>query len=319
MPVVTANKTLLARHGDELFDAAATARVPLLYEASVIAGVPFLGTFRGRPLASSVTRIAAVVNGTSNYILTRMAAARTAFAAALAEAQHHGYAEPDPAKDINGDDAVEKLCVLLRHFGDWSIAPAAIETQGITGLEPEDLEQAAAFGGRIRPVAAADWTGDTVTAFAGPAFLPIAHPLASLTGVGNGVVLTSRWSGDLFFSGPGAGPEVTAATVLDDVAQAVEAVPVINRPRRPVGGCRAPETGWFIRVSAPRLAHEHAATASLGSLGVRIHRYSPIATAHGAARQWMLTAGCSREHVETALEMLRSRLACTALVVRALD
>ena len=213
LPVVTANKSLLAAHGSELFEAAARHGAPLLYEASVLAGVPFLGTFGRRPLARDVFGISGIVNGTSNFILSRMLADRVSFGDALAEAQRAGYAEPDPSKDINGDDALEKLCVLARHFGGWTIAPGEVERGGIADLELQDLQQASAFGGRIRPVVHADWDGDGVRAFAGPAFVNDSNGLAGINGVQNAVSLRTKWSGDLFFSGPGAGPAITAATV----------------------------------------------------------------------------------------------------------
>ncbi|MGH9372767.1 MAG: homoserine dehydrogenase, partial [Vicinamibacterales bacterium] len=218
-PVVTANKSLLAAHGDELFEAARPAGAPLLYEASVLAGVPFLGTFSRRPRAKEVTALAGIVNGTSNFILSRMAADRVPFDAALADAQQAGYAEPDSSKDIQGDDAVEKLCVLLRHFGGVSVAPRDIEKTGIQHLELADLDQAAAFGGTLRPVVVAEWDQRRLTAYAGPAFVPSTNPLARVDGVQNAVSLRTRWTGDLFFSGPGAGPTVTAATVLDDIVE----------------------------------------------------------------------------------------------------
>ena len=131
IPVVTANKSLLAAHGDELLDAASTGGVPLRYEAAVLAGVPFLGTFANRSLARDITGVCGIVNGTTNFILSEMFEHRTDFATALAEAKRRGYAEPNPANDVNGVDAVEKLCVLLRHFGDWSVAPASISVEGI--------------------------------------------------------------------------------------------------------------------------------------------------------------------------------------------
>jgi len=205
IPVVTANKSLLAAHGDELFDAASLAGVPLLYEASVLAGVPFLNTFGRRPIARAITAVTGIVNGTSNFILSRMASERMAFGDALADAQRAGYAEPDPSKDVLGDDAVEKLCVLLRHFGQWSVAPDQIEKSGIDHVGPGDLEQAAAFGGTVRPVVSAEWDQDRLAAYAGPAFVAGSNPLSRVDGVQNAVSLRTRWSGDLFFSGPGAG------------------------------------------------------------------------------------------------------------------
>ena len=157
IPVVTANKSLLAAHGDELFAAAARGGVPLLYEASVLAGVPFLSAFRRRPLARTVTGIQGILNGTSNFILSRMARGGADFSVALTDAQRllGAMPKPNPSKDIDGDDAVEKLCVLLRHFGDFSVAPSQIERRGIRDVGPADLQHAAAFGGALRPVAVA--------------------------------------------------------------------------------------------------------------------------------------------------------------------
>ena len=142
IPVVTANKTLLAYCGAELFATAAAAGVPLLYEASVLAGtVPFLGTLGRRPLARSVTGFRGILNGTSNFVLTRMARDGAGFDEALASAQRAGFAEPDPSKDIEGDDAVEKLCVLLfRHLAGFDVRPSQIDETGIAGVEQRDQQ-----------------------------------------------------------------------------------------------------------------------------------------------------------------------------------
>jgi homoserine dehydrogenase len=322
VPVVTANKSLLAAHGDELFDAAARHGVPLLYEASVLAGVPFLGTFHRRPLARDVTAIRGIVNGTSNYILSRMAQDPIAFGDALAEAQRRGYAEPDPSKDVGGDDAVEKLCVLLRHFAQASVAPSQIEKTGITAVDDADLRHASAFGGRVRPVIAADWDDGRISAFAGPAFVDRLHPLARIDGVQNAVSLSTRWSGDLFFSGPGAGPTVTAATVLDDVVEAInlietEPLPVaLTRPRR---ACAAPDTAWFVRLTGDPLSNETLAPQALAALGIRIRRASALDRHDGQVRQWLLTGACTRSHADAALDVVAAKLACTAQCMRVLE
>jgi homoserine dehydrogenase len=172
IPVVTANKTLLAYCGAELLGAAAAAGVPLHYEASVLAGVPFLGTLGRRPFARSVTGFRGILNGTSNFMLTRMARDGAGFDEALASAQRAGFAEPDPSKDIEGDDAVEKLCVLLRHLAGFDVHPSQIDKIGITGVDGRDQRHAATFGGTVRPVAVADWSGTAVAAYVGPAYEP---------------------------------------------------------------------------------------------------------------------------------------------------
>ena len=229
IPVVTANKTLLAYCGAELFAAAAAAGVPLLYEASVLAGVPFLGTLGRRPLARSVTGFRGILNGTSNFVLSRMARDGASFDEALASAQRAGFAEPDPSKDIEGDDAVEKLCVLLRHLAGSTCTRRRSTRPESPASRRRDQQHAAAFGGTVRPVVVADWSEPALAAYAGPAYVEGTNALSRVDGVQNAIALTTLWSGELFFSGPGAGPTVTAATVLDDVVEASrngETVPV---------------------------------------------------------------------------------------------
>jgi homoserine dehydrogenase len=320
IPVVTANKSLLAAHGDELFATAARTGTPLFYEASVVAGVPFLGTFGRRPLARSVTALSGIVNGTSNFILSRMATERLRFGDALGEAQRCGYAEPDPSKDVLGDDAVEKLCVLVRHFGGWSLEPRWIEKRGIADVDAADLEHAAEFGGVIRPVIAAEWNDQQVAAHAGPAFVRSGHQLAAVDGVQNGMTLRTLWSGDVFISGPGAGPIVTAATILDDVIEARTvgqgAVPVAGRQAT---ACSAPDTGWFIRLTAPDLVDAQQTVGFLSALGIRIQRSSRLTARAGRQRQWLLTTACSRAHLEAALDLFKARTGADAWSVRVVE
>jgi len=319
IPVVTANKSLLAACGDELFAAAAAARVPLLYEASVLAGVPFLGTFARRPLASSaITGLRGIVNGTSNFIVSRMAHDRSGFDEALAAAQRAGYAEPDPAKDINGDDAVEKLCVLLRHFAGFSVKPSQIDHAGINGIDLADIAHARAFGGAVRPIVVADWAGDCPSAYAGPAYVSDGHPLCRIDGVQNAIGLTTRSSGELFFSGPGAGPAVTASTVLDDVIEAAAGSGGAIEAARPVTVSGLADAGWFLRISSSTLA-ESDAPALLSSLGVRLQRASHVDARAGEHSQWLLTHPCSRAHLDAALELLTSRTCCRHWCLPALD
>jgi homoserine dehydrogenase len=311
LPVVTANKSLLAVHGDELFAAANAAGVPLFYEASVLAGVPFLGTFSRRPLARRVTGVQGIVNGTSNFVLSRMARDGVDFSTALKSAQRAGYAEPDPAKDIDGDDAAEKLCVLARLFGDWSVVPSAIERRSIRDLRVEDLHHAAAFGGAIRPVVFASWNGAAVTAYAGPAFVEDANPLSRVDGVQNAVALTTPSADGLFFSGPGAGPAVTAATVLDDVIEAAsrpDAGRVWRQPR-PCVVSGPSEAAWFVRLTSASLGEQQAPTL-LTTLGIRLRRASHIDARSGRHHQWLLTQPCSRAHIAAALDVLRARSGC---------
>ena len=348
IPVVTANKTLLAYCGAELFAASAAAGVPLLCEASVLAGVPFLGTLGRRPLSRSVTGFHGILNGTSNFMLTRMARDGAAFDEALASAQRAGFAEPDSSKDIEGDDAVEKVCVLLRLLAGFDVHPSQIVKIGIATVDGRDQRHAAALGGTIRPVAVADWSGAAVAAYVGPAFVEGTSALSRVDGVQNAIALTTLWSGELFFSGPGAGPTVTAATVLDDVIEAsqhggtmaIECEPA--RPEQAKGqtgrranpraanarhGCERRPTppvasvndgGWFVRLTSSSLG-ETEAPSLLSSLGIRLRRASYIDARSGRHSQWLLTHPCGRVHLDAALDLLSARTGCCAWRIPALE
>jgi homoserine dehydrogenase len=250
IPVVTANKSLVAVHGEALSDLARHRNTAFRYEASCIAGVPFIGTFERRPLASRVDGLTAILNGTSNTILTAVANGDT-FAAALAEAQRRGFAEPDPTADVSGRDAAEKLTLLIRRFGQRLVAPAQIPTAGITGIHPTDLRAARALGGTLKPVAHASWTSGTLEAFVSPAFLPATHPLAGLSGATNGILIDAPL-GRQCYIGPGAGPNVTAATLLDDVYE-VATEPHVRTPPAIASTVTTPqwarESGWFLRIA----------------------------------------------------------------------
>jgi homoserine dehydrogenase len=319
LPVVTANKALLAYHGEELLEAAASAGVPLRYEASVIAGVPFLGTFARRPLAADVTCLTGIVNGTTNYILTEIGESHPDYASALAQAQHHGFAEPDSSKDVDGLDAVEKLVVLIRQFARLRAAPDAIETTGIRQITAADLVHAGELGGSIKPVVYADWSGAALAAFAGPAFVPRPHPLAALRGVSNGICLRDGAGSVLSLAGPGAGPDITAVTVLDDVLEAVVAKPV-RFSAACIASVRPPSSRWLVRITSSGALPFGADVADLlASHGIWIERTSTRDTRHGGDAQWLLTYPSVRDRIGAATAALSAATGCSAFCVRALE
>ena len=317
IPVVTANKSLLAAHGAELRDTAAATQTPLLYEAAVIAGVPFLGTFARRPYAARISSILGIANGTTNYVLTRAAADRCDVAEALAEAQRLGLAEPDPTNDVDGIDATEKLVVLLQHFAGADVRFTDVERRGIRQVTSTDIELAIALGGTIKPVVAADWSGD-LTAFAGPAFVPSRHLLAAVDDAENALVLGGP-HGRVVFRGPGAGPDVTAATVLDDVVEAVEGRgETAHVPLRKLS-CGAPESEWFVSLEGSRLPRGIETADLLASFGVFVRQTAPRRSADGVERVAMLTWPADRCRVERALSALEAACACQARHIRALE
>ena len=317
IPVVTANKTLLAHHGAELREAAHRTNTPLLYEAAVIAGVPFLGTFTRRPRAANVTSLLGILNGTSNFILTRCATANVTIAEALADAQRRGYAEPDPRDDVQGIDARDKLALLLQHFAHVSVPLDTIETRGLDAIGGRQAAHARELGGSIKPVVSADWTEGAVDAFVGPAFVPHTHPLATVNGVENAIVLRSS-AGRLIFQGPGAGPEITAATVLDDVHEALAGSGhVLSRVES--GAVNTPATGWLVTLDAARLPGATDVADLLASHGLFASRTTSTHSDDGREVRSLLLWPARRVVVERALAALCSASGCAASLLRALE
>jgi homoserine dehydrogenase len=326
IPIVTANKSLLAHCGDELFEAARIAGVPLRCEASVIAGLPFLAPVaRRHAFRSSLVALTGIVNGTTNFVLSRLAAAGADYDAALDEARRCGFAEPDPTNDIQGIDALEKLVVLLRHLLPASVDPRAIEVEGIAAVTADDLRRARELGGTIKPVVHAAWAEGRLEAFAGPAFVRDNDPLSRLEGVTNGVVFRDRSGRSLIFAGPGAGPDVTAATILDDVVEALEEASAgpaeaalddtKSTPRQRV---TAPRTAWLVTLGgSPALASDPEIADLLGSYGVWIER-TTREHRDGDASVSFLTYACSRDRIQAATRALESAARGRATAWRAL-
>jgi homoserine dehydrogenase len=299
IPVVTANKTLIAAHGDELLDLARRRGTILRYEATCIAGVPFLGTFERRPFARRVRAVTGILNGTSNAILSALAAGTT-FPDALADAQRRGFAEPDPSADISGADAAQKLTILVRLFGGLRVSPAVLPSTPLDAVDVLDVRAAGVFEGYVKPLACASWNGTDVRAFVSPAFVDSNHALARVSHVMNGVVLDAQ-GGPQCFIGPGAGPDVTASTLLDDVIEVVaqrSAIPPINGTTL-AATVSHPETRWFVRI--PGGAHRPDVADLLGSFGIWCERLSAVGD-----RTYALTFPATRDRMAAATTALAS-------------
>ena len=302
--VVTANKTLVAREGEGLDRIAREHGAVFAYDAAVLAGVPFLGSLARRPLLSGAHRLAGIVNGTSHAITTALEAGGT-FEAALADAVARGYAEPDSSADISGRDAAEKLTILLRLAGVASANVDAITRIGIDALAPEDFVGARRLGGVIKPIALAALADDLHGAWVGPAFVGGAHPIARTTGVTN-VLQISGAAGrsafdvpDVIFQGPGAGPSATAATIIDDIVEAVDATPA-RRPAaaRPACDVGQPPAGpWFVRLARAGATVDRDTIVSLGLSVERVEQGDGWAAALTGATTWhnvQRAASCAR-------------------------
>jgi homoserine dehydrogenase len=220
-PVVTANKELLANVGVELFADADGAGVDLLFEAAVAGGIPIIRPLRESLVAESVSRVMGIVNGTTNYILTKMAEEGWTYAAALAEAQSLGYAERDPTADVEGFDAGAKAAIIATIAFGAKVVAGDVYHEGISGITQTDIDFAARLGYVIKLLAIAERFDDAMVAVrVHPAMVPADHPLAAMRDSFNAVFVEGAAVGDLMFYGRGAGGFPTASAVLGDVVDA---------------------------------------------------------------------------------------------------
>ena len=215
--VVTANKFLISKHGPALVRAAIEKRVDLAFEASVGGGIPIIRTLREALASDTVSSIHAILNGTCNYVLTRMRQDGLSFAAALKEAQELGYAEADPTMDVEGQDAAQKLSVLSMLAFDASISTDQFLIEGIRGVEDIDFRFADRFGFTLKHLCIGHDRGDQVELRAHPALIPKNSVLANVDGVLNGVFLMGRALGPCLLVGRGAGDMPTAVSVVADI------------------------------------------------------------------------------------------------------
>lgn len=218
--VVTGNKALLAEHGPELYDLAKAKNVDLYYEAAVAGAVPVVYAVRESLAGDSIKAIKGILNGTTNYILDEMTTKGLTFDAVLASAQELGYAEADPTADIEGLDAAAKIAILASLAFHKRVSLADVDVEGITSITAEDIVAAKKNGYVIKLVATAAQTDGKVEVRVAPSLVPACHPLASIAGSFNAVVIEAESADRLMFYGRGAGGAPTASAVLSDVVAA---------------------------------------------------------------------------------------------------
>ncbi len=219
-PVVTANKELMAAHSAELFDAAAKAGVDLLFEAAVAGAIPLMRPLRESLAGDRIKRVLGIVNGTTNFILTRMTENGQSFADALAEAQALGYAERDPTADVEGHDAAAKAAIIASLAFGIRVVADDVYCEGITGVAVDDIAMAGRLGYVVKLLAVIDEVNGEVAVRVHPAMVPVAHPLASVRESFNAVFVEGAAAGELMFYGRGAGGRPTASAALGDVIDA---------------------------------------------------------------------------------------------------
>ncbi len=225
-PVVTANKALLSAHGEELFAAAQQHGTNLYYEASVAGGIPIIKVLREGLVGNRITRLFGIVNGTCNYILSRMKEEGADFAAALADAQRLGYAEAPPDLDVDGHDAAHKTGILASLAHGFWVNPKQIYTEGIRNITKQDIEFAAKLGytirllGCVKVAAGVRRKQSAIQVSVYPVLVPNSHVLANVNGVFNAILVRGDVVGDTLYYGQGAGQDATASAVLSDLADA---------------------------------------------------------------------------------------------------
>ncbi len=311
-PVVTANKHAIAHHGPELEAIARRSAVALRFEAAVAGGIPILGTLAGDLAANEVRRVRGIVNGTTNYILTAMAAEGRAYAGVVADAQALGYAEADPAGDVEGDDAVNKLVILARlAFGRW-LDPSAVARRpptvrgsgqpGISGVTDRELAAAAGLGLTIKLLATARPAGDELLAGVLPTAVPAGSPFGLTQGVLNRIEIEADPLGTVSFSGPGAGGPATSSAVLGDLVAVARGQSSTWAGRLPPSDPVARDAAtdpttesrdWFAFVPASSAAPRPGASPArvevasvAGGLALRV-RGAVLDDARAEVRQWL--------------------------------
>jgi homoserine dehydrogenase len=230
--IVTANKELIAKHGPEIFELANRHAVTIFFEAAVGGGIPLISTLQRGLQANRISRVAGIVNGTTNYILTKMEYEQKPFAEALREAQAAGYAEADPTDDIEGRDVVYKIAILSSLAFQVPIEVEKIYRQGITRISDLDIKLAAEFGYRIKMIGLAQPGGSgggnspdrSLDVRVHPMLVPLHHPLAGIEGVNNAIFIKGSAVGEILLYGPGAGRFPTASAVVGDIINIASAL-----------------------------------------------------------------------------------------------
>jgi len=277
--VVTANKDVIASYGLELFRLARSKGVKIYFEASVGAGIPIIRVLREDLVANSIQEIRAILNGTSNYILTRMSENGEDFGTALGMAQRLGYAEPNPDNDVKGVDAAYKITILSSIAFNTSVSPDDIYVEGIDTVSIRDIEYAHELGYEIKSLAIARKHNDGLELRVHPTMIPRTSMLAAVRGVYNGIYIVGDAVGPMMFYGRGAGSLPTASAVVSDLCDLVRSlrdgsggqleVPALdNIPIRPIEKL---ETRYYIRLNVPDRPGVLAGIAMVfGNLGISI-------------------------------------------------
>ncbi len=317
--LVSANKAMLARHGQALAEAAEAAGVALRFEAAVAGGIPVVKALTEGLAGNRITRVMGVLNGTCNYILTRMEADDAPYAQVLEAAQRLGYAEADPAFDVGGIDAAQKLALLAATAFGVRVDFDGITVEGIERVSLADIEHAAELGYRIKLLGVARATPAGLEARMQPCLVPAASPIGQLEGVTNMVVLEGDFVGRIVMSGPGAGEGPTASAIVGDVIDIARGLVIppfgrpattLSAPARAGDGVAASYYLRFLLADAPGVLAKVA--AELGTAGISINRMRQIEHSTDDATVLIVTHRAERGALDAALGRIAGLADCRA-------
>ena len=332
--IVTANKELIAKHGPELFALANQHNATIFFEAAVGGGIPLISTLQRGLQANRIARVAGIINGTTNYILTKMEQEKKPFAEALAEAQAAGFAEADPTNDIEGFDVVYKIAILSSLAFQAPVEVGQIYRQGIAAISDLDIQLANEFGYRIKMIGLAQpGTGEQLDVRAHPMLVPLHHPLAGVEGVNNAIFINGSAVGEIMLFGPGAGRYPTASAVVGDVMTLSNALKhpdfaryfqlPIRSQAAPVYPIAETTNGYYIRLET------HDSPGVIGNLGqafgqhgVSLHSFTQKGvTADGTATIVLVTHSVREQQLQDALRDITAQTTTKqiAVVLRVLN
>jgi homoserine dehydrogenase len=322
-PVVTANKALLARHGVDLARRAEKAGVALNFEAAVAGGVPIVKTLRESLVGNTIERVYGILNGTCNYILSRMEAEGLSFEACLKDAQRLGYAEADPTFDIGGFDTAHKLSILTSLAFGTEIDAESIHVEGIAQITTADLEAAQELGYRIKLLGVATRVPGGVEQRVHPTMVPKSAPIAQVAGISNAVAIDADAVHELTLVGPGAGGEATASAVVGDIVDIARGVrlhpfgrPAAELTKLSRAPMQAHKGGYYVRLSvadrpgaaagiASRMAERAISLESIVQRRKgRVHGGDDPATVAGAVPVILITYATTEAAIRSALEAM---------------
>ncbi len=323
--VVTANKMALALHWRELHDASESGRASLYFEAAVGGAMPIIKILHDSLQANRIDRLTAIINGTTNYLLTRMTEEGLDYQDVLKDAQALGLAEPDPTADVEGEDAMYKLSILSSLAFHRHLPVTDIEREGMTHITQDDIRNAEELGYRIKLLAHATNTAEGMDAYVSPMLVPAHHPLASVQGAFNAVFLHGHACGDMMIYGRGAGSAPTAGAMMSDLINAILQTADDRAPQASARENEAPAvmlkdrvSAFYIRLSAQDttgVLAQVAASLSERQIGVKA-LLQPVERATEGAQITILTHPASEKNVRAAIAAFDKRAVRVMNVLR---